>query len=130
MPYVIEQARPQDAPAILALQQLCFQSEAALYGRAIPPLLQTLEDLAEECSSLRVLKLVLDGEIVGSVRAGMEDGVCRVGRLMVHPRLRHRGLGSLLMAQIERGFAAAERYEIFTGSRSVHNRSLPASRLP
>jgi hypothetical protein len=45
----IEPATIQDADAILALQKLAYQSEAAIYADyTIPPLTQTLEELKAE----------------------------------------------------------------------------------
>lgn len=116
------QACVEDAAEILALQRLCFQSEAELCNNVnIPPLLQSLAELEQEIESCRVLKLVLENGIVASVRATMEADVCRIGRLIVHPRFQGQGLGTMLMARIESDFAAASCFEIFTGSRSIAN---------
>jgi len=119
---VLLPADVKDAPAILALQRICFHSEAELYNNFnIPPLLQTLSELEQEIESCRVLKLVLENEIVASVRARMEAEVCHIGRLIVHPRWQGQGIGTRLMAGIESDFTAASCFQIFTGSRSVAN---------
>lgn len=118
----IERALPQDAPAILALQRLAFQSEAALYNDwSIPPLTQTLEALLEEFSAAIILKAIAEGQLVGSVRARCHDGLCEVGRLIVHPAFQRRGIGSRLLTAIEDQFPAVTRFELFTGSRSESN---------
>jgi ribosomal protein S18 acetylase RimI-like enzyme len=55
------------------------------------------------------------------VRARLDDGTCHVGRLVVHPRLQRRGLGTRLMREIEASYPDARRYELFTGHLSAAN---------
>jgi ribosomal protein S18 acetylase RimI-like enzyme len=118
----IEQATLADAATILALQKLAYQSEAALYEDfTIPPLRQTLDELKSEIESQVVLKALVEGRLVGSVRAGLHGQSCRVGRLIVHPDFQDRGIGTRLMNEIERRFGEAERFELFTGHRSERN---------
>ncbi|KMY65675.1 hypothetical protein AAU61_21090 [Desulfocarbo indianensis] len=120
----ISRAKPSDAPEILALQKLAFLSEAEIYGDYnIPPLTQTLAELAAEFEQGVILKAVVSGPILGSVRARHEGGVCQIGRLMVHPKAQGQGLGRALMAAIEAEFPQAQCYELFTGSRSQRNLS-------
>lgn len=119
---MIEDAGVHDAADILALQKLAYQSEAALYDDySIPPLTQTLEELTAELQRGVVLKAMLDGRIVGSVRATVQDGTCCIGRLIVHPDVQGHGLGTRLMNAIEARFGHADRYELFTGQRSARN---------
>ncbi|HEY5808289.1 MAG TPA: GNAT family N-acetyltransferase [Povalibacter sp.] len=108
---------------ILELQQLAYQSEAKLYEDwTVPPLTQSLASLREElAASVVVLKAEMAGRIVGSVRATASGDSCTIGRLIVHPQCQRRGIGSLLMREIETVFANACRYELFTGSRSDSN---------
>jgi ribosomal protein S18 acetylase RimI-like enzyme len=112
-----------DAPAILALQRLAFQSEASLYGDfSIPPLTQTLEELQAEFDRQTILKAVGNGMIVGSVRAQMQDTTtCAVGRLIVHPDRQGQGIGTRLMQEIEKYFPQSQRFELFTGHKSARN---------
>ena len=119
---MIELADVADAREILDLQILAYQSEAALYpGTTIPPMVQTLEQMQADFARQMFLKLVCDGRIIGSVRAYLQEGTCFVGRLVVHPDYRNRGLGSALVCEIERRFEQAERFELFTGERSTRN---------
>jgi ribosomal protein S18 acetylase RimI-like enzyme len=118
----VQLAAVEDAEEILALQKLCFQNEAALYNNDnIPPLTQTLAELQQEFVSSRFLKILLDGRIIGSVQAKIVDDTCHIGRLIVHPDSQGHGLGTQLMSTIEREFASAMRFELFTGSRSLAN---------
>lgn len=123
----IARAQLSDAPEILALQKLAYQSEAELYNDYnLPPLKQTLAELEAELEEAVCLKAVQEGRIVGSVRARDEDHTCQVGRLIVHPASQSQGLGQKLMAAIEAEFPRARRYELFTGSLSQRNLSFYA----
>ena len=120
-------ANVADAAEILALQKLCYQSEARLTNDfEIPPLLQDQPSIECELASLCFLKAVGDeaphtGRIVGSVRARECEGTCHIGRLIVHPESQNRGLGKRLMAHVEGLFPTASRFELFTGEKSVRN---------
>jgi ribosomal protein S18 acetylase RimI-like enzyme len=117
---LIEQATVQDALEILTLQKLAYQSEAAIYDDyTIPPLTQTLDALVAQFQDEVVLKAVLDGKIIGSVRGYLRDGTCYIGRLIVHPDFQNRGIGTRLMQEMESHFGQADRYELFTGEKSV-----------
>lgn len=119
---LIFRAQISDAPEILDLQKLAYLSEAEIYDDyGLPPLTQTLEELAAEMGEVVCLKAVQEGRIVGSVRARQKDGVCFIGRLIVEPAWQSRGLGRRLMAAIEAEFSQAQRYELFTGSLSARN---------
>ena len=119
---IIEPATVADAADILALQKIAYQSEAELYNDfTIPPLTQTLDEIAAEFALRLFLKAVDEGRITGSVQGFQVGGTCHVGRLMVHPGQQGKGLGTRLMAAIEAAFADVERFELFTGHKSVAN---------
>ena len=119
---IISQADSRDAEAILVLQKLAYQSEAAIYDDyTIAPLWQTLEEMEADLRDQVVLKAVIDGRLVGSVRAHEREGTCYIGRLIVHPDVQNQGIGTRLMHEIEVAFASTERFELFTGSKSERN---------
>ncbi len=119
---IILQARVRDAEALLKLQYFCYQTEAALYeDYTIAPLTQSLTDLLSEYDTHSILVARLGEEIVGSVRGQLCEATCHIGRLIVHPRLQGRGLGTKLMYAMEEHFSNATRYELFTGYRSEGN---------
>jgi ribosomal protein S18 acetylase RimI-like enzyme len=121
----IEQATVADAQEILALQKLACRRGAETYrDLAIPPLTQTLAELAEDFETHLFLKCMIDGRMIGSVKGRLRDGTCHIGRLMVHPNFQGRGIGTLLMAEIEAAFPGAERLELFTGHQSKGNTRL------
>ncbi len=119
-----------DASEILELQRLAYQSEARLYNDwSLPPLTQTLGELEREFETLRILKAVRrerPDRIVGSVRAGLDGNICRVGRLIVHPDHQRQGLGTALLLAAEALFPQAACFSLFTGSRSEGNLRLYA----
>ena len=120
--YLITKADKEDLREILKLQYLAYQSEAALFGsKDIPPLKQTLEEVIEEYDFGIILKMMDDtGAIIGSVRAHESGGTVYIGKLMVHPELRRRGLGKRLLSEIEQ-YYPGKRYELFTITRSKDN---------
>lgn len=111
-----------DAEEILSLQKLCYRENAERIGDyGIPPLTQTGEEIRAEFSSHTVLKIETDGRIIASVRAHESDMLCHIGKLIVHPEYRRRGLGTKLMHEIERRFPAVKAYSLFTGSKDEGN---------
>jgi GNAT superfamily N-acetyltransferase len=116
-----------DAAVILELQKLCYRSEAEMYGdENLPPLWQTVDQLADDITTMIVLKATENTRVIGSVRASEIGGTCYVGRLIVHPDRQNQGLGRRLMAAIEERFPRAERFELFTGDRSTKSLGLYA----
>jgi GNAT superfamily N-acetyltransferase len=118
----IDRATSDYAAELLTLQRLCFREEAEFYGEPdITPLTQTLHGLLEDFRTQIVLGAWTGMRLIGSVRARCEQGVCKIGRLVVHPDHRRNGLGTALMAAIEQIFPDAAIFELFTGERSERN---------
>ena len=119
---LIEQATTNDAAEILALQKLAYVSESEIYDDfSIQPMTQTLDELVREFAFHTIFKTVQNGRIVGSVRTQLDDGTCRVGKLMVHPEAQNLGMGSALMRHLENYYHEAGRFELFTGHKSLRN---------
>ncbi|MBU4262662.1 MAG: GNAT family N-acetyltransferase [Proteobacteria bacterium] len=119
---IITEAGIADAEDILNLQRTGYQSEAHLYDDFnLPPLTQTLAEMRASFADHTFLKAVIDERIVGTVRARVEKGTCHIGRLIVLPQYQRQGIGSALMASIEKLFPHVERFELFTGVKSTGN---------
>lgn len=121
----ITQAKREDLREILDLQYLAYQSEAEIYNdHNIPPLKQTLEEVESEFDKGVILKATDEnGNIIGSVRAFRETGSVYIGKLIVHPNRQRQGIGTALLSAIEAHYPD-QRYELFTGSKSVSNIAL------
>lgn len=118
----IVQASQDDAGEILALQKIAYRSEAELNDdRTIPPLTETLPEIMSEFETKFFLKAMYEDKIIGSVRATLDSGTCQIGRLIVHPDYQRKGIGTRLMRSIEAAFSHAERFELFTGIKSIDN---------
>lgn len=119
---MIKKAQKEDLEKILELQYLAYQSEAKLLGNMdIPPLKQTIEEVYEEFQKGTILKAEDGGgDIVGSVRAYQENGTVYIGKLMVHPKMQKKGIGTNLLLEIENEYPN-QRYELFTSTKSISN---------
>ena len=118
----ITQATRADAAEIHALQQLAYQSEAAIQqNHSIPPLTETLDDVEAAFGHGVVLKIVIDSRIIGSARTTIHDGTCHVSRVIVHPSVQNRGIGTQLMEALEARFPNVRRFELFTSQKSRRN---------
>lgn len=121
----ISKAEIIDLPQILSLQKLAFQSEAVLYNNYnIDPLTQTIESIIADFNSYTFLKAVFDNKIVGSIKARAEEHHCWIGRLMVSPDFRRKGIGRRLLIEAENIFPNIDFCYLFTGNRSIDNMRL------
>ena len=117
----ITKATRGDLQEILSLQYLAYQSEARLLNDFdIPPLKQTFQEISEEYDKGIVLKAEYGGNIIGSVRGYCEGDTLYIGKLIVHPEMQGRGIGTRLLTEIERR-VPNRRYELFTSSESKRN---------
>lgn len=109
------------------MQRLAFVREAQLYGEPnLPPMTETPDELQRALANVSVLKAMIDGQIVGSVRGELANGYCHIHRLAVHPAFQRQGLGELLMRAIEDAFPAALTFHLETGHLSAGNLRLYA----
>ena len=119
--FEIVRAEKSDLQEILDLQYLAYQSEAALFGtQDIPPLKQTIDEVIVEYNNGVILKVECKGQIIGSIRAKFKDNTVYIGKLMVHPQYRNKGIGKKLLKEIESVYPDC-RYELFTSTLSINN---------
>lgn len=119
---IVKTASRSDLREILSLQREAYLTEAEIYNDYnIPPLHQTDAEIEDEFNRGLFLKIEFEGLIIGSVRAYEENSVCHIGKLIVKDDHQNRGLGTMLLEQIESRFPNAKVYELFTGANSRKN---------
>jgi ribosomal protein S18 acetylase RimI-like enzyme len=119
---IIMKATVEDAEEILDLQKSTYLSEARINeDYSIPPLTQTIESLRKDFDVQTFLKAIEGHRIIGSVKGYEEKGTCYIGRLIVADEYQNRGIGTMLLKEIEKEFEVAARYELFTGKKSDKN---------
>ena len=124
---VIGAAEEADAGELWTLQRAAYLPEGRLHDTfELPPLVETLAELTEALRAVTVLVARLGPRLVGSVRGEPgEGGAWCVGRLLVAPDRQGRGLGSVLLHEIEgRAPAGTRTLRLFTGFRSAGNLAL------
>jgi tRNA (guanine37-N1)-methyltransferase len=122
----IRPARPADAEELAVLQRACWVSEALSNSTFdIPALHEDADDVRRSFDEWHTWVVRAGGRLVGSVRARSSTdvpGQWEIGRLMVAPDLRGRGLGRALLAYAESAAPArTRRFWLNTGSRSAAN---------
>ncbi|MEU3308658.1 GNAT family N-acetyltransferase [Nocardiopsis sp. NPDC055551] len=102
--FEIHPATVADAGELFTLQRAAYVDEAQTYGDPfILPLtegLSRIEGLLASGDAL-VLKAVVGHRLVGAVRAATTDTTGVVGRLVVAPDVRGRGIARALMERLE-----------------------------
>ena len=120
----VRPVRPEDAGEVMTLQRAAFVQEALIYGTPeMPPLTQTLDEVESELQE-NLGCVALDGpRMVGVVRARLDGPLLLVGRIAIAPDRAGEGLGTTLLAAVERrgAEAGATEAELFTGSLSEAN---------
>jgi ribosomal protein S18 acetylase RimI-like enzyme len=116
-------ASEKDLHKILDLQKICYQEEGRLHNDFnIPPLTQTIESIKDDFEKGTLfLKVVVENQLVGSVRGYSKNGTTNIGRLIVNPEFQNRKIGQTLMNAIENQLNDCIWYELFTGYKSKKN---------
>lgn len=115
-------AERKDLEIILQLQKDCYLTEAQIYNDYnISPLKQDLKSLEKEFENTMIIKGMINGEIVGSVRGFVDNGTCFIGKLIVKKEFQNIGIGQRLLDSIESTFKDCNRFELFTGYKSQKN---------
>lgn len=118
----IAKAGFEDLKEILALQKEAFRTEAELHGNYdIEPLKQTYESISRDFDTYTFLKVTFENRIIGSVKSRSDKGTVWVGKLIVSPAFRRKGLGKMLLAEVEKLHPDATRFLLFTAASSIQN---------
>ncbi|KPZ52648.1 MULTISPECIES: GNAT family N-acetyltransferase [Pseudoalteromonas] len=116
------EAKIEDAAIILQIQKEAYVSEAELHNDFnIPPLTQSLAELECEFNNKCILKVVLNGKIVGSGQVKLNGSTSHIGRMAIKGNYKGLGIGSKLLSALELAYPEADRVELFTGINSKAN---------
>jgi tRNA (guanine37-N1)-methyltransferase len=119
----VRTATPSDAGELLTLQLACWVREAqANETLDIPPLREDLAAVQAWLGTWTTFVVRSGTRLVAAVRGRLEGDTWEVGRLMVAPDLRGRGLGRWLLGHVESAAPGeARRVSLVTGARSEAN---------
>jgi tRNA (guanine37-N1)-methyltransferase len=119
----VRTATPSDAGELLTLQLACWVHEAqANETLDIPPLREDLADVQAWLETWTTFVVRSGPRLVAAARGRLEDNTWQIGRLMVAPDLRGRGLGRWLLGYVESAAPPdARRMSLLTGARSQRN---------
>jgi len=118
----VEIASIEDANKILEIQKAAFLDQARIYDHdQLPPLTQNLESIKNEFNGKTFLKVLLEDQIIASVRFNVSEGCVTIDRIVVDPKYQNRGVGSKLLKEIESRIPNAAAFRLFTGSKSERN---------
>jgi GNAT superfamily N-acetyltransferase len=115
--------RPADLAELLVLQRCCWVQEALANDTLdLPPLRETLAELADSLTTWRHWCVRRDGRLIAAVRARSHQGAWLIGRLMVAPDQAGLGIGRWLLTRTEQEAPReATHHALFTGARSTRN---------
>ncbi|WP_296004572.1 GNAT family N-acetyltransferase [uncultured Veillonella sp.] len=118
----IVKATESDILELYRLQLLSFESEAEMIGsRMVPALMESEADFKAAFNQWLTYKMVDDaGRIIGGIRYKYDDGFVDVGRLMVHPDYRQRGLAQKLLEFVDEQCSPTRRV-LYTCTKSWIN---------
>jgi ribosomal protein S18 acetylase RimI-like enzyme len=104
--------------AVVALQRLSYQVEAALIGTdAIPPLHDTAAGLRE--SGETFFGYDLDGSLAGIIAYKRAGNLLDIHRLAVHPNYFRRGIAQALLAHVTAIEQGVARTIVSTGAANL-----------
>ena len=119
----METATEHDLDQILELQKKAFYSQALIYNDFdLHPLRQTIDDIKNEFKEKQIYKVQTNGRIIASIRCYVRNDTLYIEKLIVDPDFQNRGIGTKIMTEIEKRYAASvNRYALFTGHKSEKN---------
>jgi len=125
---VLVRLSPADSGEILTLQRAAYVSEAQAHGDLeLPPLVQSLEELAAELADPQVLALGLreGARLLAAVRIRLDGDSADLGRLTVVPDRRVRAWAAACCAMRRNKFPhGVHQLRLFTGEHSLANQRL------
>jgi ribosomal protein S18 acetylase RimI-like enzyme len=105
------------AEQVLEIQHVSYRIEAELIGfDALPPLLETWQDLAE--SGETFFGAFVGHDLAGAISYKLQDAVLDIHRVMVHPDYFRRGIAQKLVGFVQAREQDVKRVIVSTGTRN------------
>lgn len=119
---IIKEGLFKNIPEILAIQKLAFYEVAKYYNNyRLGSLQTTIFDLEKTFDTFKYYIVVIDNDIVGSIRAKEINDYCKIENVIVHPNYQNKGIGKLLIKQVEQDFSNCSSFQLFTGKDTPKN---------
>jgi ribosomal protein S18 acetylase RimI-like enzyme len=114
---VLRDASEDDIPAIIAVTRAAFEEYASWLNPPSSVPSETPEKVRAKLASGRSVLALAGDRLVGSVYYSPEEGYVYLGRLAVLPEYRGQGIGTALVAEVERRARALGRPRVRLGVR-------------
>jgi GNAT superfamily N-acetyltransferase len=113
-----------DLDSVLMLQKETIDSKSNINNdNEIATTTQSPDSNRTDYENYLVLKAECENEVVGCVKARETGDFCWIEKLVVVPQYQKMGIGTRLMAEIEKAFPKTRLYLLCTGYRSPENLS-------
>ncbi len=126
MDVYLEEVRPEDVGELLTLQHAAAIQKSVKHSVPVPPEpTQTPDELRAELENCVAVKAMIGRRMVGSVRMRVEGETGYLNKLLVAPVFQGRGIGTMLMREIEiRAPLSVRRFVVSISHKSVRTISL------
>jgi ribosomal protein S18 acetylase RimI-like enzyme len=122
MDMIIEKATPEDASALIEVQNLSFQEDFEKYGEC-PSYRESPENMLDMIQTVNVYKILVDNKIVGDVIVRKrEDGSYYLRTIAVIPAYQNSGIGTKIIESIEKDHPGGKYWRLVTPAKSYRNR--------
>jgi N-acetylglutamate synthase-like GNAT family acetyltransferase len=117
----ISKAALSDLDSVLQLQRMVFFSEDEKPNDKSTSTVQSRDSVKSEFENFLFLKAESGKDIVGCVKAREKGEFCWIEKLAVAPQFQKMGIGSSLMAEVEKAFPDTRLYLLCAGTRPPEN---------
>lgn len=101
--FIIRRASSEDAPAVFSILQTAFKEYSKITGlNRLEALSETVDDICKEIASKAVYVVVIDNNIVGTVRLDIHGDEAYLSRFAVDYNNRNIGIGKSLMSVVDK----------------------------
>ncbi len=119
---IIKKAKYKDLQEICVLQKVSFYEVGKFNNNfSIRPLHETIDEFQSNFKKYYYCIAKENSSIIGSARGIFKDDCCKIENVIVHPEYQKRGIGRILVEDIEKAFPKVERFVLFTGKNTPGN---------